>query len=86
MSANILKKKEAILILEKYLDQPVELILSSGEVVAGTLKGFDSNVNVVLANALQRRGAATRWLGSAIIRGSVVAAVLGGANNIDNPF
>ena len=44
----ISKKKAALLNLEKYLEQSVVVRLLGGREVHGTLKGFDSNMNLVL--------------------------------------
>eukprot|EP01012_Entosiphon_sulcatum_P034778 TRINITY_DN4416_c0_g1_i1.p2 TRINITY_DN4416_c0_g1~~TRINITY_DN4416_c0_g1_i1.p2 ORF type:complete len:123 (-),score=24.85 TRINITY_DN4416_c0_g1_i1:60-407(-) len=41
-------KKEAILNLEKYMDQPVVVKFVGGREVTGVLKGYDTNVNLVL--------------------------------------
>lgn len=76
-AAHILRKKEAILTLEKYLDHAVSVILKDFREITGILKGFDSNVNIVLGNAIERKATANRErkLGAAIIRGCTVATV-----------
>ncbi|CAB0001238.1 unnamed protein product [Nesidiocoris tenuis] len=42
------KRKESILDLSKYLDKPIRVKFSGGREAAGTLKGYDPLVNLVL--------------------------------------
>lgn len=86
--AGIHRKKEAILALEKMLDREVCVEVAGGSELKGVLKGFDSNLNVVLANAEQRSmGGAVRKLGAAVVHGSNVTTVLPASMEaIANPF
>lgn len=88
--AHILRKKEAILRLERYLDCPVVAELANGKEMRGVLKGFDSNANLVLYNAIEiviKEGTTTeRRLGAAIVRGGLITAVFPEMHEIANPF
>lgn len=86
--AHILKKKEAILSLEKYLDLPVCVAFKDHRVIQGTLKGFDSNINMVLGDAVEKNRGLERRLGAAIVRGASVATVypLEGTTEVETPF
>jgi U6 snRNA-associated Sm-like protein LSm7 len=85
----ILKKKESILALERYLNQPVVVVCQEteggrmGREVKGVLKGFDSNMNLVLGEAVEVFSklddpdfSVQRRLGACILRGCSVVAVL----------
>ena len=87
--ANIHKKKGSLLALEKYLNKPVIIHCAEGREMLGTLKGFDSNVNVILANATEKYpGFPDRQVGTAIVRGSAVIDIVpkDGTMEIANPF
>ncbi|KAG5499441.1 hypothetical protein JIQ42_04913 [Leishmania sp. Namibia] len=86
-AAHILKKKEGILSLEKYLDRKV-VVSQKGHEVHGVLKGFDNNVNLVLADAeLWHRNTRIRTIGACVVRGGPVNLVLSGdVAVIANPF
>jgi small nuclear ribonucleoprotein (snRNP)-like protein len=97
----IRKHKASLLSLDQYLHKPILLELSdlannsngstNGRMVRGTLKGFDSNLNVILADALiihqdalnpfspqitnSSHKDVCRALGATIIRGSTIQAV-----------
>ncbi|KAG5501763.1 hypothetical protein JKF63_04031 [Porcisia hertigi] len=86
-AAHILRKKEGILSLEKYLDRKI-VISQHGREVHGVLKGFDNNVNLVLADAeLWHRNKHLRTIGACVVRGGPVNLILSGdATPIANPF
>lgn len=86
-AAHILKKKESILSLEKYLDRKVIVSQNCYE-IHGVLKGFDNNVNLVLADAeLWQKDTLIRTLGASVVRGGPTALVLSGdMGMIANPF
>lgn len=46
-------KKDPILDLAKYLDQPVRVKFQGGREVSGTLKGYDQLVNIVLDDCVE---------------------------------
>lgn len=76
--AHIQKKKEGILSLEKFLDRKIVVCVSSRE-IRGTLKGFDNNVNIVLADAKQwEKDSVIRAIGACVIRGGEIASVSSG--------
>ena len=89
-AAGIHKKKAAIASLEKLLDRDVIVEMAGGahHEVKGRLKGFDSNMNVVLADAGQRSiGGAVRRLGALIVHGKNVVCVMPATlEAIENPF
>ena len=94
---NVIRKhKASLLSLDQHLHKPIIIELSEfsgtgGRMVRGTLKGFDSNLNVILADALVIHQDAVnpfspqissashkdvcRALGATIIRGSTIQAV-----------
>lgn len=77
-AAHILKKKEGILSLEKYLDRRV-VVVQSGREIHGVLKGFDNNVNLLLADAeLWERNTRIRTVGACVARGGQVTSVSSG--------
>lgn len=86
-AAHILKKKESILSLEKYLDRKIIVSQNCCE-VHGVLKGFDNNVNLVLADAeLWQKDTLVRILGASVVRGGPTTLVLSGdMAQIANPF
>ena len=76
--AHILRKKQSILALEKHLDKKIIVECIGERELVGVLKGFDSNMNIVLGESTETFGAtkATRKLGAAIVRGGFVVSVL----------
>ncbi|GET89356.1 Lsm7p protein, putative [Leishmania tarentolae] len=86
-AAHVLKKKEGILSLEKYLDRKIVVSQKAHE-VHGVLKGFDNNVNLVLADAqLWHRNTHIRTIGACVVRGGPVNVILSGDTTvISNPF
>ncbi|ESL05760.1 U6 snRNA-associated Sm-like protein LSm7 [Trypanosoma rangeli SC58] len=86
--AHIVRKKEGILSLEPHLDRRV-VIAVAGKEVHGILKGFDNNINLVVANAeLWDRDALVRRLGACVIRGGSLVSVSSGDTTIlqHSPF
>ncbi|CCW63024.1 unnamed protein product [Phytomonas sp. EM1] len=78
-AAHILKKKEGILSLEKFLDRKVVAILDEKEEVHGILKGFDNNINLVLADAeLWGKNRIMRKIGACVMRGGHIASISSG--------
>eukprot|EP00796_Vickermania_ingenoplastis_P004147 gene4147-2989_t len=76
--AHILKKKEGILSLEKFLGRKVCVSVGSRD-IRGILKGFDNNVNMFLTDANQyRQEVLVRSLGACVIRGGNIASVSSG--------
>lgn len=100
--AGILKKKESLLSLEPLLNRNVEVMCIEFRTVHGILKGFDSNMNIVLANAFEdlRRlddhalprlangQPLRRALGACIVRGGSIMSVCptSGFHEIQDPF
>lgn len=86
-AAHILKKKESILSLEKYLDRKV-IVSQNCHEIHGVLKGFDNNVNLVLADAeLWQKDTLVRSLGASVVRGGPTTLVLSGDMAlVANPF
>lgn len=86
-AAHILKKKQSILSLEKYIGQNVRIVCENGDDIIGLLRGFDSNVNVVLTAAVQIRQQAKRSIGTMIVRGTNIVSILSSdAREIANPY
>lgn len=86
--AHILKKKEAILSLEKYLDRKICISVGNRE-IRGTLKGFDNNVSLVLADSKQwKNNTVIRSIGACVIRGGDITSIYSGDIKIldRNPF
>ncbi|KAH9584039.1 LSM domain [Trypanosoma melophagium] len=86
--AHILKKKESILALEPHLDRRVVVSLVEKE-VHGVLKGFDNNINLIIANGeLWVKDALVRRIGACVIRGGLLVSVSSGDTVIlqQNPF
>ena len=50
LGANDKPKREAILDLSKYVNEPIRIKLMGGRQVEGTLKGYDQLLNLVLDN------------------------------------
>nr|CCC48143.1 u6 snrna-associated sm-like protein [Trypanosoma vivax Y486] len=86
--AHILKKKEGILTLESHLDRPVVVSLEDRE-IHGILKGFDNNINLVLANAeIWVKDTRVKRIGACIVRGGLLVSVSSGDTTLldHNPF
>ncbi|CAD2217872.1 U6 snRNA-associated Sm-like protein LSm7 [Angomonas deanei] len=84
----IRRKKEGILALEKYLDRKVVVTLGSHD-VQGILKGFDNNVNLILANAeFLEDNRVVRDVKACMIRGGNISTISSGDCVVleKNPF
>lgn len=84
------KKKEALLSLEKYAKKKV-VVECYGRLIQGVLRGFDSNLNLVLNDAIEADSHSVgthevlrstefdkgvrRFLGAIVIRGNAVMSV-----------
>ncbi|CAM9982836.1 unnamed protein product, partial [Choristocarpus tenellus] len=88
---------EAVLDLNKYLDQGVRVKLQGGREVHGVLKGFDQLVNIVLDECIEyirdpsdpyKLTEETRDLGLVVCRGTQVSLIspTEGMEEIENPF
>lgn len=86
-AAHILKKKQSILLLERYVGQNIRIIYENADELVGVLRGFDSNVNMVLTSAVQIREGAKRPIGTMLVRGTHVVSILSSdARPIANPY
>ncbi|KAF8290317.1 U6 snRNA-associated Sm-like protein LSm7p [Trypanosoma cruzi] len=86
--AHIVRKKEGILALEPHLDRRVVIALE-GKEIHGILKGFDNNINLVMASAeLWVKDALLRRIGACVVRGGSLVSVSSGDTTIlqHNPF
>jgi U6 snRNA-associated Sm-like protein LSm7 len=92
-----MSKKENILELNKYIDKQVTVKFTGGREVIGTLKGFDTLVNLVLDECQEllrdpedpsKITSETRYLGLVVCRGSALMLIhpTDGTEPIDNPF
>ncbi|CAD6967854.1 unnamed protein product [Tilletia controversa] len=89
-------KREAILDLSKYSDKSIRVKLAGGREVAGTLKGFDQLMNLVLDDVHEFikdpvSGILTenkRALGLVVLRGTAITVInpADGFQSIENPF
>ncbi|CAD6923551.1 unnamed protein product [Tilletia caries] len=89
-------KREAILDLSKYSDKSIRVKLAGGREVAGTLKGFDQLMNLVLDDVHELikdpvSGILTenkRALGLVVLRGTAITVInpADGFESIENPF
>ncbi|PKA60361.1 putative small nuclear ribonucleoprotein G [Apostasia shenzhenica] len=90
-------RKETILDLAKFVDKGVQVKLTGGRQVSGTLKGYDQLLNLVLDEAIEflrdpddplKITDQTRRLGLIICRGTAVMLVspTDGTDEISNPF
>lgn len=61
--------------LAQYLNKRLGLTISGGRRVAGTLRGYDLFLNIVLEDAYDETGATPTKLGTAVIRGVSVVSL-----------
>jgi small nuclear ribonucleoprotein (snRNP)-like protein len=89
--AGIRRQKGALFSLQPHMHRPIVVECAGGVLLRGTLKGFDSNVNLTLADTLEMRAvhcpdpfaadlapghpSVLRFLGAAAVRGGSVVAV-----------
>ena len=89
--------KETVLDLARFIDKGVQVKLSGGREVTGTLKGFDQLLNLVLDGAVEhlrdfedalKITEETRELGLLVCRGTsvMVVSALDSMEEIANPF
>jgi U6 snRNA-associated Sm-like protein LSm7 len=85
MQKKEIKKKEAILDLEKFKEQTVFVSFQGGRSVTGLLKGFDLLQNLVLDNVKDQND---RLLGLVVCRGTAIVTIapFDGFRSIPNPF
>ncbi|CAH8387654.1 unnamed protein product [Eruca vesicaria subsp. sativa] len=90
-------RKETVLDLAKFVDKGVQVKLTGGRQVTGTLKGYDQLLNLVLDGAVEavrdhddplKTTDQTRRLGLIVCRGTAVMLVspTDGTEEIANPF
>jgi len=86
-------KKENILDLAKYMDKRITVKFNGGREVAGTLKGYDALMNLVLDEVQEvlrddDGNQTTRQLGLVVARGPLLVLVspVDGSEEIENPF
>ncbi|KAI5118626.1 hypothetical protein M0805_006994 [Coniferiporia weirii] len=84
-------KREAILDLQKYMNERVRVKFTGGREVTGILKGFDQLLNLVLDEVeeqFQEPEQHTRTLGLVVLRGPTITLLspVDGSAEIDNPF
>ncbi|TXG61577.1 hypothetical protein EZV62_012940 [Acer yangbiense] len=90
-------RKETVLDLAKFVDKGVQVKLTGGRQVTGTLKGYDQLLNLVLDEAVEflrdsddplKTTDQTRRLGLIVCRGTAVMLVspTDGTDEIANPF
>ncbi|KAK3920492.1 U6 snRNA-associated Sm-like protein LSm7 [Frankliniella fusca] len=91
------KRKESILDLSKYLEKNIRVKFAGGRECAGTLKGYDPLLNLVLDNTTEflrdpddpyKLMEDTRMLGLVVCRGTTVVLIcpVDGMESIANPF
>lgn len=91
------KRKESILDLSKYLEKNIRVKFAGGRECAGTLKGYDPLLNLVLDNTTEflrdpddpyKLMEDTRLLGLVVCRGTTVVLIcpVDGMESIANPF
>ena len=91
------KKKESILELNRFIDNQIKVKFAGGRESSGTLKGFDSLLNIVLDDTIEylldpddpyKLTQDTRHLGLVVCRGTTVTLIcpMYGMESIANPF
>lgn len=91
------KKKESVVDLSRFIDQSVRVRFQGGREVCGTLKGYDTLLNVVIDNCIEflrdpddafRQSGETRALGLIVARGPAITIIgpSDGVEEIENPF
>uniref|UniRef100_A0AC35GNM5 Sm domain-containing protein n=1 Tax=Panagrolaimus sp. PS1159 TaxID=55785 RepID=A0AC35GNM5_9BILA len=91
------KKKESVVDLSRFIDQRVRVKFQGGREASGTLKGYDTLLNLVLDNCIEflrdpedpfRLTGETRALGLIVARGSAITICgpADGVEEIENPF
>ncbi|KAF5731884.1 hypothetical protein HS088_TW18G00570 [Tripterygium wilfordii] len=97
VSVKMSGRKETVLDLAKFVDKGVQVKLTGGRQVTGTLKGYDQLLNLVLDEAVEflrdpddplKTTDQTRRLGLIVCRGTAVMLVspTDGTDEIANPF
>ncbi|CAH2045548.1 unnamed protein product, partial [Thlaspi arvense] len=97
LCSNMSGRKETVLDLAKFVDKGVQVKLTGGRQVTGTLKGYDQLLNLVLDEAVEfvrdhddplKTTDQTRRLGLIVCRGTAVMLVspTDGTEEIANPF
>ncbi|KIX07741.1 uncharacterized protein Z518_02395 [Rhinocladiella mackenziei CBS 650.93] len=86
-------KKENILDLTKYVDKQINVKFNGGREIAGTLKGYDQLMNLVLDDVKETMrddegNETTRPLGLVVARGTLLVLIspVDGSEEIENPF
>ena len=86
------KKKESIFELNRFIDNQIRVKFAGGRESSGTLKGFDSLLNIVLDDTIEclldPDDPYTRHLGLVVCRGTTVTLIcpMYGMESISNPF
>ncbi|EXJ59461.1 small nuclear ribonucleoprotein [Cladophialophora psammophila CBS 110553] len=86
-------KKENILDLSKYVEKQISVKFNGGREIAGTLKGYDQLMNLVLDDVKETMrddegNETTRPLGLVVARGTLLVLIspVDGSEEIENPF
>lgn len=88
---SIYAKKKSLWELEPLLGRSVLLKCTDDRRYCGTLRGFDSNMNMVLVNAIESFGSEevqSRSIPAVMIRGGFIMAVMSdsGRREVANPY
>ena len=62
-------------LLEKCLDEEVEILLKDGRLIRGNLTGYDEYMNMVLENAEEEKREEKKRIGTVILRGNNVVSI-----------
>ena len=62
-------------VLEKSLNQSVELLLKDNRILRGTLAGYDDYMNMVINDTEETKDEQVRRLGTVILRGNNVVSI-----------
>ncbi|MEF8880136.1 MAG: LSM domain-containing protein [Candidatus Thermoplasmatota archaeon] len=62
-------------VLEKSVNQKLNLLLKDGREIEGTLSGYDEYMNMVLSDVEENSGETKRKLGTIILRGNNVVSI-----------